>query len=1274
MHLLNAIPGGTATAEGAVDLGQTPGDIVILSAADTELAALSSAYAGLPEDFPTLRLANLLQLGHPYAVDLYADSVIAQARLVIVRLLGGQSYWAYGVERLSDLCRARGIGLAFLPGDRQPDPGLDGFSTVEDDSRAALFEYFREGGIENLRHALRLAARMIGRDEDPPPARPLPAAGLYWPSLSDPDLDSLRQAWGALHQRGPQPVAAIVFYRALMQAGDLAAVDALIAALAGEGLDPLPIFVTSLKDRLSADIVGTLLDQALPDVILNATSFALGNPNGGSAAGTAGGPEDPLGQCDCPVLQVVFASQPAEDWKAGTRGLNPRDLAIAVALPEIDGRILSRAVAFKAEAQFDRRTECSIVRLQPDHGRCAFVARLAAGWSRLGRLSPAERKVALVMANYPNRDGRIGNGVGLDTPQSAVEILRAMKDAGYELNALPVSGNRLIEELIEGVTNDFASAAGRRVRVVYPLTLYRHFFAKLPLAIQQAVTARWGEPEDDPHIDDGPDGPRELSRGFALPVLPLGNVAVMIQPARGYNIDPSRSYHDPDLVPPHHYFAAYAWLRESFGADAVIHCGKHGNLEWLPGKALALSENCLPEAILGPLPQLYPFIVNDPGEGTQAKRRTAAVILDHLTPPLTRAEIYGDLAALEQLVDEYYEAAGLDRRRLPLLAERIIAEARRLGLDADCDIQSGESTDSALLKLDNHLCDLKELQIRDGLHIYGTKPHGEQLIDLLVALVRLPRGPVDKAGSLGGGKPGNASILRALSADLGLDFDPLGTDYAAEWTGPKPAVLADLAPGSWRSHGDAIERLEILAKQLVADRRLPDESWTATKAVLQEIDYRLRAAVLGCGRAEIENLLRGLDGRFVPPGPSGAPTRGRPEVLPTGRNFFSLDARSLPTPAAWTLGWQSADALLQRHRQDHGEWPRAILLNAWGTANMRTGGDDIAQALALIGARPTWETTSGRVTGFEIVPPDLLDRPRIDVTLKVSGFFRDAFPAQLALFDAASRAVQALDEPPEVNPLAERVKDEAAVMIGRGMSAEDAMRRAGYRVFGSQPGAYGAGLQALIDEGGWAETADLARAYIAWGGYAYGADAEGIADAEVFVQRLSGIDTVVQNQDNREHDLLDSDDYYQFEGGAVAAVQFASGAAPTAYHNDHSRPEAPRIRRLEEEIARVVRGRAANPKWIDGVKRHGYKGAFEIAATVDYLFAFAATTGLVRDHQFDALYEAYLADADTRGFIEANNPAAAREIAARFAEAIRRGLWRPKANSATDLLERMLAA
>ncbi|HLT77965.1 MAG TPA: cobaltochelatase subunit CobN [Ferrovibrio sp.] len=1252
MHLLNAIPEGQVAADGAVDLKQTPGKIVVLSAADSELAALSAAAASLPGEFPALRLANLLHLAHPHSVDLYIEQVIRHAKLVVVRLLGGQSYWSYGVERLSGICRDNGIALCLLPGDRQEDPGLDGFSTIGEDARSQLFAYFREGGVANLGNALGYAASLIGHVCDYQPARPLPPAGIYWPGQSDPDLPMLQGFWSEKAIIA-QPVAAIVFYRALLQAGDVEPVHALIEALQEAGLNPLPIYVTSLKDRLSADIVAALLEQAPPDVVLNATSFAIGSLNRQLGCGES---DDPLSQCDCPVLQVVFASNDRAQWQESARGLNARDLAMAVALPEIDGRILSRAVAFKAEARFDARTECSIVRLQADRGRAAFVAQLAARWSRLARLSPDERRVAIVLANYPNCDGRIGNGVGLDTPQSVVRILRAMKDAGYELNAIPVSGNRLIEALRQGVTNDLEAAPHRPARVCYPLGAYRLFFDGLPEQLRARVIARWGEPEADPHLRED---------GFALPVLLLGNVAVLIQPARGYNIDPARTYHDPDLVPPHSYFAAYAWLRNGFKADAVIHCGKHGSLEWLPGKALALSESCVPEAVLGPLPQLYPFIVNDPGEGTQAKRRTAAVIIDHLTPPLTRAEIYGDLAALEQLVDEYYEAAGLDRRRLPLLADRILAEARRIGLDADCDITLDEDAETALLKIDNHLCDLRELQIRDGLHVFGEKPEGEALIDLLVALVRLPRGD---------GRGGNASILRALCADLGLDCDPLEVEYAATWQGAKPPLLAMITDAPWRSFGDTVERLELLAKQLVGDKRLPEDSWTATRAVLHEIDYVLRPAVLRCGREEMQNLLRGLDGRFVPPGPSGAPTRGRPDVLPTGRNFYSLDARSLPTPAAWTLGWRSADALLQRHRQDHGEWPHAILLNAWGTANMRTGGDDIAQALALIGARPTWDPHSGRVTGFEIVPLDLLDRPRIDVTLKVSGFFRDAFPAQVALFDAAVRAVQALDEPDYLNPLAARARAEAKALISQGIAPEEAKRRAGYRIFGARPGAYGTGLQALIDEKGWESADDFARAYIAWGAWAYSAESDGVEDTEAFAGRLAQVDAVVQNQDNREHDLLDSDDYYQFEGGAVAAVRYAAGEAPAAYHNDHSRPENPRIRRLEEEIARIVRGRAANPKWIEGVRRHGYKGAFEIAATVDYLFAFAATTGLVRDTHFDLLYDAYLGDDATRGFIETNNPAAARDIAARFGEAIRRGLWRPHTNIAAATIERMSAA
>jgi len=632
------------------------------------------------------------------------------------------------------------------------------------------------------------------------------------------------------------------------------------------------------------------------------------------------------------------------------------------------------------------------------------------------------------------------------------------------------------------------------------------------------------------------------------------------------------------------------------------------------------------------------------------------VIVDHLTPPLTRAESYGRLAELERLVDEYYAAAGSDPRRLKLLRRQILDLVRAEGLDRDCGIAAGESDDSALGKLDAYLCELKEMQIRDGLHVFGRAPEGALLDDLLVALARLPRGQA----------PHQASLIRALAADLDLGFDPLAADLGAPWHGPRAAALAGDAP--WRSTGDTVERLELLALSLVAGNASPDDHWPRTCAVLDWIERRLRPDVAACGKAEIDGLLRGLDGRFVPPGPSGAPTRGRPEVLPTGRNFYSLDTRAVPTPAAWQLGWQSAQLLLERHAQEQGAYPKRVALSAWGTSNMRTGGDDVAQALALMGVRPRWEERTGRVAGFEILPASVLDRPRVDVTLRVSGFFRDAFPNLIDLVDSAARAVAALDEPPEVNPLAARVRGDKARLAAAGVSAEEAARRAGYRVFGSKPGAYGAGLQALIDERLWQDDADLAEAYIAWGGYAYGAGAQGAEEKALFRERLGEVEAVLHNQDNREHDLLDSDDYYQFEGGLAAAVRHVRGEAPIVYHNDHSRPEQPRIRTLEEEVGRVVRARVVNPKWLAGVMRHGYKGGFEMAATVDYLFAFAATAHAVADHHFDAVFAAYLEDETVRGFLETHNPAALAEMKARLEEAIERGLWRPKRNQIRELL------
>ncbi|MEM8837712.1 MAG: cobaltochelatase subunit CobN [Pseudomonadota bacterium] len=1228
MHLLAAEPGRIVDGDEAVDLGQSPGDFVFLSAADTELAVLSDAFAGAEVPF-SLRLANIMRLKHPLSVDVYLDKTCASSSLIVARLLGGRGYWSYLIDELSALCRARGIELALLPGDDKPDPDLANLSTLDKNAYQDLWAYLREGGPANARGFLKRAAAIAGlSEEDPVPPRPLLKSGLYYPGIDHPTLADIRGEWSP----SGAPVM-ITFYRALLEGGNTGPVDALIKALNDKGVNALPVFVPSLKDETAKGVIDQLIAETKPSLVLNSTGFA-------ASAYDGSGEVNPFRSADCPVLQVVLAGTGRAAHEEDAQGLAARDLAMHVVLPELDGRIFSRAIAFKSDGERDHATEADIQRYQPDSERVNYVAELATRWIRIRETPPAQRKIALILANYPNRDGRIGNGVGYDTPASSVEILRALQNAGYETGLLPKTGNELIEALMKGPTN----AGIRQGGITFPLKAYKKALDTLHDRVRSEVEERWGRPEDDPFLENG---------SFHLPILQFGNVFVGIQPARGYNIDPKATYHDPDLVPPHGYFAFYMFLKSEGAVDAVIHNGKHGNLEWLPGKALALSEACYPEAVMGPVPNLYPFIVNDPGEGTQAKRRLSAVIIDHLTPPLTRAEAYGPLKDLEALVDEYYMASGLDPRRLRHLRSDILDKTRDLKLDLDAGIAPDDGEDTALQKLDAYLCDLKEAQIRDGLHILGNAPEGEQERDLLVALTRVPRRL---------GEAGDRSIIRALADDFGLSFDPLDCNMAEVWGGSKPEVLAALSDAPWRSHGDTVERLELMAHQVVETGAagLPQ-----TSEVIAEIADRIRPALRASGENEIGNLLKGLDGRFVPPGASGAPTRGRLDVLPTGRNFFSIDNRTLPTPAAWALGQKSADLLLRRYFQDQGTYPKAFGLSAWGTSNMRTGGDDIAQALALIGVKPKWEPASLRVTGFEVIPLSVLGRPRIDVTLRISGFFRDAFPAQIALFDSAVRKVASLEEEAADNPIAARSQE----AMSKGADERDAT----IRVFGSKPGAYGAGLQAMIDEQLWQTREDLARAYIEWGGYAYGAALDGKAAHGRFEERLGAVDAVLHNQDNREHDLLDSDDYYQFEGGMSAAVETLSGQQPVVFHNDHSRPERPIIRTLEDEIGRVMRSRVANPKWIAGVMRHGYKGAFEIAATVDYMFAFAATTGAVKDHHFDLAYDAFIADQDVFDFLEDNNAPALQETASRLKEAIDRKLWTPRLNSAYARLE-MLGA
>ena len=1232
MHILATQSGVIGDAVEPVDLAQEPGDIVVISAADSELAALARASDTI-DGGPSLRLANFMALTHNYSVDLYIEKTLRGAKLIVLRLLGGKAYWPYGLEQIQAFATENNVGLVVLPGDAKPDATLLAHSTLQQSQILRLWEYLTQGGPDNMIGFLRDCAHIIGVGDAPPAARQLLKSGLYWPGTSTPSLVDIKSHW-----RDGAPVVAITFYRAILEGANHAPVDAMIDALGERGLNALPIFVSSLKDEISAATIGELFAQAAPSVVLNATGFAV-------AAFSGNNPKTPFSKADCPVLQMVFSGSSKDAWQESAQGLNARDLAMNVVLPELDGRILTRAISFKSDARRHNGTQTNIVTYEAAPDRVAFVADLAASWVRL-RETPAEaRRVALILANYPNRDGRIGNGVGYDTPASTIALLRALGDEGYTVDGYPDDGTALIHTLLEGPTNA-KDISRKNTDARLTLQRYQEHYNLLPESLRKEVETRWGPPEDDPFFHDG---------AFHLAVKMYGNVAVAVQPARGYNIDPAETYHDPALIPPHGYFAFYIWLREVFGALAVLHNGKHGNLEWLPGKALALSNTCYPEAALGALPNIYPFIVNDPGEGTQAKRRTSAVIVDHLTPPLTRAESYGPLKDLEALIDEYYLAAGLDARRTDLLRKNILDLVQSNGLDKDSGITNMGDETAALQKLDTYICELKEAQIRDGLHILGKAPEGRLETDLLVALTRVPRGMGDN---------GDASLVRALSTDLGLgEFDPLDCEMGSPWNGAKPPALTDIIEASWRSQGDTIERLEILAAKLVSGETICDPHWIATGAVLDEITNTIRPSLDQSAINEIASCMAGLSGRFVPAGPSGAPTRGRLDVLPTGRNFYSVDCRAIPTPTAWELGRKSAALLVERHLQDNGRWPKTFGLTAWGTSNMRTGGDDIAQALALIGAKPVWDMSSWRVTGYEIIPLAKLGRPRVDVTLRISGFFRDAFPAQIELFDSAIRAVGALDEDIGDNPIAARMIEDADAARAQGVSNDEARHIAGLRIFGSKPGAYGAGLQALIDEQLWENKSDLAESYINWGGYAYGKGVAGEERRDVFTLRLKHIEAVVQNQDNREHDVLDSDDYYQFEGGMSAAIEHASGQQPIVYHNDHSRPERPVIRTLEEEIGRVVRSRVVNPKWIAGVMRHGYKGAFEIIATVDYMFAFSATTGAVRDHHFQLAYDAFIGDQAVREFISENNEPGLQEMAEKFLEALNRELWTPHSNS-----------
>ncbi|MGH3694413.1 MAG: cobaltochelatase subunit CobN [Pseudonocardiaceae bacterium] len=1205
--------------------------ILLLSTADTDLLAARVCGA----DY---RLANPART-EPTELPALLEGI----DVVVLRLLGGRRAWEPG---LAELSRA-GLPMVCLGGEASPDAELMAASTVPAGVAAEALRYLVAGGPENLGQLARFLSDTVlltGEGFEPP--APTPEYGVH-------ETTTHRALEPATPGEAGRPTVGIVFYRAHALAGNTSFVDVLAEALCAAGANALPVFCGSLRGLGSAQADGLRALLSRCDAVVTTVLAAGGSVGAHEADWDVGA----LAALDVPVLQGLCLTTSRASWQASDAALSPMDAAMQVAIPEFDGRTVSVPFSFK-EMGPD-----GIPIYVADPERAARVAGIAVALARLRQVPTDGKRLGIVLSAYPTKHARIGNAVGLDTPASAVVLLRALAQAGYDLGGLDVEaldGDTLIHQLIAAGGHDVEwlteeQMAGATIQV--PAAQYADWFAELPIPFQDSVVRAWGAPPGQLYVSDNK---------IYVGSLRFGNVVLLIQPPRGFGENPVAIYHDPELAPSHQYLAAYRWLEHTFGAHALIHLGKHGNLEWLPGKGLGLAAADAPDAVLGNLPLVYPFIVNDPGEGTQAKRRAHATIVDHLIPPMARADTYGDLARLEQLLDEYATVAALDPDKLPTLRGQIwtMIQSAQLHHDLGADAPPGEDDfDEFVLHLDGYLCEIKDVQIRDGLHVLGRAPEGEELINDVLAVLRARQ-------VFGSGDP--LPGLRAAIAEW------IGFDEQALLAEPGASVKA---PSAWSPDtgairaSDVIDQVEAAAATLLrflaepGPGRTPWSADLAQHAVLECLgdvagdavrDSNAVEAVLrfGCTElvprlagtpAEITNVIRALDGRFIEPGPSGSPTRGLISVLPTGRNFYSVDPKSIPTRNAFDVGTALADSLLQRHRAEVGTWPDSVGLTVWGTSAMRTQGDDIGEVLALLGVRPTWDDASRRVTGIEVVPLAELGRPRIDVVLRISGFFRDAFPHVIALIDDAISTVARLEEPAEDNYVAAHYRADLA--------AHGDDRRARTRIFGSKPGAYGAGLLPLIDSREWRTDADLAEVYATWGGYAYGRGLDGAAARSDMEHAFRRITVAAKNVDTREHDIADSDDYFQYHGGMVAMVRSLTGQNPAAYVGDSAVPHAVKTRTLAEETRRVFRSRVVNPRWIAAMQRHGYKGAFELAATVDYLFGFDATAGVVDDWMYHQLAESYVFDPGVQQFLRKSNPWALRGMTERLLEAADRGLW-----------------
>ena len=1266
-----------------------PKSILFVTTADTDLLTAERALEALPADLAELKAFNPAFLKTAEEQQQLMDAA-ASADVVVLRLLGGKRAMPETFDPLVRLCRERGLPLIACPGHQEWDQELVTACTVPPTELDTVFSYLIRGGVGNFENLfLFLSDSYLGTDYGHEAPAEVPWEGVYHPD----EPDGIDPETFVRRRFVPgNPAIAVLFYRAHWMSGNLQAIDALVHRLEELNTNVLPIYSFSLKhnpegdgqaNRTFAEILCDSAGDPRVHCVINTMGMSMSDisqDDGSTVATVATGPQvDYLDQLNVPIIQGIFSTGSEEDWQNSSLGLGPIDTAMSVALPEFDGRIITVPISFKEEVASagGGRFEARLQRYLPRPDRIDFLSRLAVKWAKL-RLKPnSEKRVAIILSNYPTKDARVGNAVGLDTPASVINILNAMKEAGYHVTDIPTDGDDLVHRIIERCSNDTETLTEEQLRLAVghvSARQYREWFQGFPEKVQTEMTEAWGE---------APGQVYRTGDSLAIAGIDLGNVFVGLQPPRGFGENPIAIYHSPDLAPTHHYIAYYRWVRDVFQADAMVHVGKHGTMEWLPGKGIGLSNACYPELALEDVPLFYPFIINNPGEGAQAKRRAHATIVDHLIPAMTTADSYGDIAKLEQLMDEHYQCQTLDPAKLPILEGQIWELVRQADLDRDLGVDDRpDDFGGFLLHIDGYLCELKDAQIRDGLHTLGQVPQDEQLIGLLSSLTRLDTG-------------GIPSLRRAMAEAAGLDYAELLADPGLPLGGPAPAALSGNGNGNGdgatalRTQGDVVERLEELSRSIYTQlqprgfqpedvpqlvRKVLDKPDRQTEQVLSYVTETLYPALLRT-TDEIDNLLRGLDGRFVPAGPSGAPTRGMANILPTGRNFYSVDPKTIPSPAAWDMGVDLADALLQVYLEEEGAYPEMVGLVVWGTSAMRTHGDDVAQVLSLLGVRPVWQVESRRVTGLEVIPLEELGRPRIDVTVRISGFFRDAFPNLIDLLDQAVELAAAQDESPVDNMVVKHLQEDLAQREADALpgGTEDPANapKALYRIFGSKPGTYGAGILPVLDERNWENVQDLAEVYTAWGGYAYTRNDFGVHARDEFRRRFSQIVIAAKNQDNREHDIFDSDDYMQYHGGMIATVRALTGKNPQQYFGDSSDPSRARVRKLEDEARRVFRTRVVNPKWIDSMKRHGYKGAFELSATVDYMFGYDATAQVIEDWMYEDVTQSYVLDPETQKFFQESNPWALRDIVERLLEAIERGLWESPPPDMKERLQEM---